>query len=121
MNLEKIERSLVSAEFEEPRHEHFFLLFAASLNELDFYRTGNPAALMGCSSFTSGECSQYLCLTCRACGGVSCVSLAGDSLSCTSPQILNFFVMTKTLGVLMRQHTTTQTLTNLSDHRRNAE
>ena len=76
---------------------------------------------MGCSSFTSGECSQYSCLTCRACGGVSCVALAGDSLSCTSPQILNFFVMTKTLGVLMRQRAAAQTLADLSDRRRNAE
>lgn len=46
---------------------------------------------------------------------------AGDSLSCTSPQILNFFVMTKTLGALMRQHAAAQTLAGLSDHRRNAE
>lgn len=34
----------------------------------------------------------------------------GDSLSCTSPQILNFFVMTKTLGALTRQRAVAQTL-----------
>jgi len=49
------------------------------------------------------------------------VTSAGDSLSCTSPQILNFFVMTKTLGALMRQRAAAQTLAGLSDHRRNAE
>lgn len=49
------------------------------------------------------------------------VTVAGDSLSCTSPQILNFFVMTKTLGVLMRQRAAAQTLAGSSDHRRNVE
>lgn len=52
---------------------------------------------------------------------LACVTMAGDSLSCTSPQILSFFVMTKTLGVLMRQRAAPQTLAGLSDHRRNAE
>lgn len=32
-----------------------------------------------------------------------CNTKPGDSLSCTSPQIINFFVMTKTLGALTRQ------------------
>lgn len=40
----------------------------------------------------------------------TCNAKTGDSLSCTSSQILNFFVMTKTLGALTRQRAVAQTL-----------
>lgn len=49
------------------------------------------------------------------------VTNTGDSLPRTSHQILNFFVMTQTLGVLMRQRAAAQTLAGLFDHRRIAE
>lgn len=42
--------------------------------------------------------------------GTFCNTINGDSLSCTSPQTLNSFVMTKTLGALTRQRAAAQTL-----------